>query len=318
MQTDTQAIADKISALSAMFVGLERYDRLKSLYLREVDRRLADLRAGRSQQAQNFALTAPSGSGKTTALRHLEDAVRQQLDASDFPEGRTLHLELPSNITLKMLGILLLRKLGFDFQNETRSEAYIWDLLKFQFIENNVLFLFLDEAQHLNARHKKKDQNVVDKIKSVSQDQDWPVSVFLSGIDELQEVINRDDQLERRTKSVRFAPLDLRYDTEEILGMVHSYVEHAGLEFGIEPSEYQSAGQRIIHSANYQYGRAILLTISAIENALYEGQPSLDIGQFAKAYEQQKSCGDAYNPFIVHDFTQIDPTRSFGPEGPEL
>ena len=150
-----------------------------------------------------------------------------------------------------------------------RGEAwYIWDLVRYHLRENRVLFLHLDEAQDLKSRSTVNEiSNVVNTLKSISQDPEWPVGLLLSGTEGLQQIVNFDPQLVRRVKGLRFAPLCFGGDAIDILDLVESYAARAGLRFDRGDQNMQ-LGERVIHASAYQFGLCITLTIYAIEDAL--------------------------------------------------
>lgn len=306
--------AETLSALNARFVQHERYDQLFDLAHRLVSLRLADLRSGRVTEGLSLALTAGSGSGKTTAMRHLVRAIQKELSVSDYPQAKIISVSVPSPATLKYVGLRILHALGYEL-TAARQAWYIWDKVRFHLRENHVLFLHLDEAQDLNTRNSKSElPHVANMLKTISQDDAWPVGFFLSGTEGLKDIINFDAQLGRRIKGIRFEPLKLHSDADDVVGLVESYCAAAGICLG-PGAEEDSLGERIIHAGAYEFGLAIRLTLMAIEKALYADVDCLSRDDFATAFEEWKGCGDAFNPFLIPDFTQVDPRKLFGEEG---
>jgi len=70
-------------------------------------------------------------------------------------------------------------------------------------------------------------------------------------------------------------------------------------------------GERVIHAAAYQFGLVIKQTLKAIRICFDEGDATVTIEHFANAYQAEKSCGPGFNPFLVPQFTQINPRQLF-------
>ncbi|WP_415922094.1 ATP-binding protein [Tateyamaria sp. SN6-1] len=300
--------------MSGRFAQHERYRVLECGVDRLIAVRLSDLRAHRTQEADSLVLTAATGSGKTTAMRRLIKRANAQLRASDCSGGRIVSVIVPSPATLKSLGISILAALGLQLKTDSQI-WYIWDLVRFHLAENKVLFLHLDEAQDLKKKGRQNElHEIVNTLKSISQDTDWLVGFLLSGTEDLKEIVNFDRQLVRRMKAVSFDALTARSDALDMLSLVDSYASCAGLVFDHLIGS-ADLGKRILHASSYQFGLVIKLTIFSIEEALYAQNPSLETEHFATAFKDWKSCTEAFNPFLVNDYLKIDTSRIFTDEG---
>lgn len=303
-----------MSQLSTRFAQHERYADLEKAVGRLLSTRLADLRAGRIQEADSLILTAATGSGKTTAMRRLIQRLNDQLCCCDYPDGKIVSVTVPSPATLKSVGVSILASLGFQLKSD-RQIWYIWDLVRFHLSENKVLFLHLDEAQDLKRSGRQNElAEIVNTLKSISQDTEWPVGFLLSGTEDLKEIVNFDRQLVRRTKALSFDPLTPNNDALDMLSLIENYAEKAGLVFEIIEL-HDDIGDRILHASCYQFGLVIKLALFAIEEALYGASTSLSDHHFATAFKAWKGCTDAFNPFLVRDYLQIDTQRMFSAEG---
>ncbi len=306
-------IPEIMSKLSARFARHHRFEHLEQTFERLLALRLADLRAGRCQEAMSLALIAATGSGKTTAGRRLVQRANQRLLVSDFPNGKIICLTIPSPATLKSVGMSILSALGYDLKTD-RKIWYIWDLVRLHLAENQVLFLYLDEAQDLKKKGRRNElPEIVNTLKSISQDPDWPVGFLLSGTEDLKEIINLDTQLVRRMKAIRFEPLTVSSDSLDMLTLIQSYASKAGLSFNAEERN-DDLGKRVLHASAYQFGLVIKLSLFAIEEALYAGDAELDCHHFGRGFTTWKACRDAFNPFLVPDYLQIDTQRLYTDE----
>lgn len=86
-------------------------------------------------------------------------------------------MAVPSPATPKGVGLSMLEALGYPLRRD-RSAHIIWQLVKAQFAERQVLFLHLDEAQDFSRHNNRNDQHaVVSTLKSLMQSPQWPVGL---------------------------------------------------------------------------------------------------------------------------------------------
>lgn len=70
---------------------------------------------------------------------------------------------------------------------------------------------------------------VINTLKSLSQNKEWPVILVLSGTEELKEMLNQDQQLGRRIKPTELRPIKAT-DTKTIRVVIKSYTAEVGLQ----------------------------------------------------------------------------------------
>lgn len=303
-------IASKIADLRARFILHERFEPLQARVRMLLEKRLADIAAGRSADAHGIALSGASGTGKSCAMAQLIARARVELAHSSCTEATIISLRVPSPATLKFLGQMILRALGYNLSAE-RQAWYIWDLARHQLRQRRVLFLHLDEAQDLSSRGTTSELNAVaSMLKTLMTDPDWPVGILLSGTEELERILNHDPQLARRMDAVHFAPLSPVAHAPDVVGLIGDYAIRAGLTAAPD-SQNIALAERLIHASAFQFGLVIEIIIAAIEAALLEQTPALQARHFALAYEQRSSCSDAFNPFIVNNYHRIDARKVF-------
>ena len=306
--SDHSSVICRIADLEARFVESARFVPLQQRFTMLVQKRLADIAACRTKEALGLALIGESGTGKSCAVAQLIRQLRSAHGEQTIDDSAIISLRVPSPATLKFLGQTILRALGYQLDKE-RQAWYIWDLVRFQLREQQVLFLHLDEAQDLSSRGTKHELNAVaSMLKTLMTDDEWPVGLLLSGTPELEAILNHDPQLARRMRIVRFDPLSAIGDVDNVLGLVAGYAARGALSLGQEVSKAAFA-ERLIHAAAFQFGLSIKLVIAAIEMAFLERATILRRAHFAAAFEAQTACNDAFNPFIVDDYHHIDARR---------
>lgn len=308
-QVNWEQIA-KINELRSRFVFHERFEELEKIFLGLLAARLLEVSNNASAEMRMISLIAEPGSGKSTAIRHLFDRSKEFVQDSPVPNAKLISLTISAKPTLKSVGLTILEELGFEM-NRDRQNWYIWKLVRFHLREHQVVFVHLDEAQHLKLQGRKNDiPEIVDTLKNLSQDKSWPVGLLLSGTTDLSEIINFDDQLTRRMTGLVFKPLDIHADLENTVQLVANYCARVNLELDLgDPGE--KLGQRIIHAAAYQFGLVNEFAVDAIEVALEADSSHLNRQHCAHAFQARKDCGEAFNPFLIQDFERIDTRKMF-------
>lgn len=306
------SIASRIVVLRGIFAENPTYLALERQFHDLLDRRRAELAAGVVFEAPGIALIGTSGAGKTEAVGRLLKTLPTPTN-KNVEENicEVLSFIVPSPTTLKFLGQTGLREIGFPLRRDKTSQI-IWDMFRDHLRDRKTLFLHLDEAQHLSSHETKGEmQSVINTLKSLMQNPQWPVGLILSGTPTLNTILNNDPQLARRFYSIKFPALNAIQDTEQILATVAYYAEQAQLTAG-DNLLTQDFAARAIHAANGEYGLLIEYTIDAIENALRRKQSALYVENYRDWFERKAGCLDGLNPFHAVNFERIDCRKLHG------
>lgn len=302
--------ARRIARLRDPFIHHDRFAALEDRFAILLEKRLADLEAGRITEAHGLALSGASGAGKSAAMAYLLGRARAHLIDRGHGEATIVSLRVPSPATLKFVGRTLLRALGYQISSE-RQAWYIWDLVRHHLRERQILFVHLDEAQDLSSRGTRHELTAVaSMLKTLMTDEDWPVGLILSGTTELEDILNHDPQLARRMDTVHFGSLSPVADGNDVLDLLESYCERGGLTAAADVLDL-SHGERLIHAGANQFGLVIEMILGAMEQAYLAGKASLSVADFAHAYRLRTACDDVFNPFIIPDFYRIDTRQVF-------
>ncbi|PZX10953.1 TniB protein [Palleronia aestuarii] len=307
-----QLIGEQIADLQAHFVRHEGFRRLEEDFRLLRHRREADIKAGRSREVRGIAVIGASGSGKTTAVDRLLRNAASVVKAD--PDHRAIiSLRVPSPATVKYVGQTILRGLGYPV-NGRRESWYVWNLVRYQLKERQTLFLHLDEAQDLAAKGTERErQSVVNLLKSLMQDPDWPICLVLSGTGELADILNFDPQLGRRFQPIRFEPISELADLAKVRDLLSAYIGKTVL--AVDPDiESDAFGTRLVHAAANEFGLVIEIAIAAIEVALLRRATTLTVADFAGAFRRRAGCIDGLNPFVAENFRRIDPRELLAEE----
>ncbi|MFT3688251.1 TniB family NTP-binding protein [Paenirhodobacter sp.] len=305
----TSNIPRRILALRSIFSSNRAYREFEERFRYLLERRRTEIDADTVAEARCIALIGASGSGKTTAIRHMI-ATRPDLVLGDPVSGRldVASLPVPTPATLKFVGQTTLAALGFQLQRE-RTAQTIWDMVKGHLHERRTLFLHYDEAQDLATHQTPKEMtSVVNTLKSLMQHPVWPVGLILTGTAELKTIINHDAQLARRIYPIELPRLDLVFDAARALRLLQLYAERAGLIAGAEVTTTEFAA-RLIHASAREFGLLIELVIAALEEAMLTEAEILQTGHFTAMFRKRAGCIDGLNPFVASDFEHIDSRR---------
>lgn len=309
------ATAQRITDLRGHFIRHARFEPLQARFRLLVESASPTLRRGGVPMLMVSRFRAPLALAR--AARWLSSLLQRTLIWRDhrcrMQQSSACACRLPA--TLKFVGQMILRALGYNLSAE-RQAWYIWDLVRHQLRQRQLLFLHLDEAQDLSSRGTRIELNsVASMLKTLMTDEHWPVGILLSGTEELEQILNHDPQLARRMDAMHFAPLSPVLHAPDALGLIDGYASRANLGVDLELTEIPLA-ERLIHAAAFQFGLVIEIIIAAIEVALLEEAQTLQVRHFSLAYEHRTSCSDAFNPFIVSDYHRIDARKVFVREAP--
>lgn len=309
-----KSVGETIAGLQAHFVRHRQFNQLEHQFQILLHRRQADIANQRANETRGLAVIGASGSGKTTGVERL---LRSHLTANrclpcegnsegDPEERQIISLRIPSPATVKFVGLTILRGLGYPM-NGNRQAWYIWNLVKYHLQQRRTLILHLDEAQDLSAKGTERErQSVVNLLKSLMQDPDWPVCLILSGTDELVDILNFDPQLGRRFQPICFDPISDIADLPRIDRVLRTYAEKVPLELAAEVTTPEFL-QRLTHAAANEFGLMIEIIISGIEVALLRRSKTLAASDFIEAFRLRAGCLDGLNPFCAVSFRETDP-----------
>lgn len=309
------SIPAQILTLRSIFADSPTYLALHQQFHELLEQRRTELAAGVTNEARGIALIGASGSGKTTAVKRLLKTLGSlPKPLTDGAECEVLSFPVPSPATLKFVGQTGLQAIGYPLRRDKTSHI-IWDMFKDHLRARKTLFLHLDEAQDLSSHQTPREmQSVINTLKSLMQNQQWPVGMILSGMPALKDMLNHDPQLARRFFPIEFPSLNAIQDTDQVLATVAYYIEQARLTAGADLLTHDLAA-RLIHAADGEFGLLIEYTIAAIEDALRRQDDALSVENFRAVFSRKAGCLDGMNPFIMHDFERIDCRKLLGGEG---
>lgn len=308
-----------VGRMNAAYIGTPR-DTLLDLAFEGLLDNVTSALFGKAAKRRAIFIVGESGCGKTTAVeRHI--AKRPQFAPRVAADGETVHplvsFEAPKPLTLKGLARAGLAALHYPISNGRITEQDLFDLWKEQLRENRVLYLWIDEMQHvLRGNTTKEIQNVADVLKSLVQINDWPLHLILSGVPALAQFVHQfadtDRQLKERSNLVELRPMAYPADAAIVRKIVVKIVTgDAGLAAAkaLESDEFV---QRLMHACNGAFGSTIQLVRGTCEHALRIGSDLVDPSHFATAYALASGCRPEGNVFLSENWQNIIPDNSLG------
>jgi hypothetical protein len=210
----------------------------------------------------------------------------------------------PSPCTLGQLALEILEELGYRPDRELK-ENRAWRLARHHLKENGILFLHIEDAQHiLHVSDGDTKQRLCDTLKNLMIDDAWPIQLILTGIPSLKLLLQSDKQVRRRFKYVNFGKISIEEHADLIEDTMKKYAAKVTLEVSIRPED--EVVRRLAHGAFYELGLIFEILIDAIECALAAGRDSLTRDDFADAYASRTLEPTELNVFVAREWDKID------------
>lgn len=318
MDSKLRTRAEQVGGMNTAYIGTARDIKLDEAYEALIVNSAAEL-FGKSGKRRALFVVGESGSGKTTAVeKHIskraEFAPRKAADGSLFYP--LISMEAPKPLTVKGLAKDGLKRLGYHVNNPRLSASELFELWKDQLREQRVLFLAIDELQHvLRSDTVKELQTVADVIKSLLEIPGWPLHLILSGVPELAGFLDQSGQtnrqLKERSKVIEFRRMTFPEDISIMTKIIKKIVT---AEAGLAPDPMilsEEFVHRLLHASCGAFGSMIQTTRHVCEIALRRGSETVGPDVFASAYALESGCRPSQNIFTaVENWKDIIPANS--------
>lgn len=310
--------AAQIGGMNTAYIGTARDIELDEAFEALIVNSAAEL-FGKAGKRRALFVVGESGSGKTTAVeKHI--TKRREFAPRIAADGTLYHLlidmESPKPLNVKGLARGGLKRLGYHVNNPRLSAGELFDLWKDQLREQRVLFLAIDELQHvLRGDTVKELQTVADVIKSLLDIPGWPLHLILSGVPELAGFLDQSGQtnrqLKERSKVIEFRRMTFPQDIPVMRKIVNKIIT---VEAGLVPDPEIISEEfihRLMHASCGAFGSMIQTTRHTCEIALRRKAESVGAKEFASAYALESGCRPSQNIFTAGEkWKDIIPANS--------
>lgn len=243
-------------------------------------------------------ITGESGCGKSTLRR---EYVKQypRFEMEDRTAIPVLHLELPSQPTVKNVAERMLLQLGDPFAEKGSAEgktARIVTLMK----ECGVELVILDEFQHFVDRSSEKvEYKVADWLKSVINDTKVPF--VLMGLPRCQRILEVNEQLRRRflpRVALHRFRIDRLKERQQFFGVLKSLEKTLPLHAPSALTDKEVV-PRIYYATHGVIDHTMKLVSESLNIVLAEHRPTIDQEVLRVAFERViwADARDQDNPF---------------------
>jgi hypothetical protein len=298
--------AAQVGGMNTAYIGTSRDIKLDKEFEALIVNSAAEL-FGKSGKRRALFVIGESGSGKTTAVeKHISkrSEFAPRVAADGTPYNLLIDMEAPKPLTVKGLARTGLKRLGYHVNNPRISASELFDIWKDQLREQRVLFLAIDELQHVLVGETVKElQTVADVIKSLLEIPGWPLHLILSGVPELAGFLHQSGQtnrqLKERSKIVELRRMTFPEDVPTMRKIVHKIVTvEAGLVADPEILSEEFV-HRLMHASCGAFGSMIQTTRHVCEIALRQKATSVGSAVFASAYDLESGCRPSQNIFTA-------------------
>lgn len=256
-------------------------------------------------ETRGILVIGDSRQGKSKEI----DVMLKQFNGGShiMPDGRPAKIVsclLSGKVTWKSLGVEILDVLGYKLKGY-RQPHEIWLMVREKAQVQGVVGIHFDECQHVfTTKDSDTNRKMLDSFKSLLKDHKWPLMLIFSGVPSLAAQIAKEEQLAKLLRTVSFEGIDLsrNADKEELIHLVFSYGDKAGLEFGdFEMDDFLS---RLSFAACKRWGLVIELLIEAFGIALMNGDKVCKIDHFSEAFSEITSAPLGYSPFTMLNYQE--------------
>lgn len=297
--------------LEHLFFPTEDFKTFNKRLFGVMEAREERLKRGLFEQ-KGAALIGPPGSGKSRMVRESIAAFHTVAEASGGREfgHKIVSVIVPGRASVKDTSKEILRKFGYQV-NGSRDDDYLFRKLKELMKEHRIAGLHLDEVQDAGRYATTETMDgFAKRFRNLTQDEEWPICLFLSGTLEGRDFINHDGTITRRLRPIEIRPMTLASEGCFLRDSIATLLEKAGFSDDVGLMGLDEFVQVLMHAAAYRFGLAIEITIEAIGEAIEDGPSFLALDYFAGAYFVRTNCDDDMNPFMTPHWSGIDTTKA--------
>lgn len=275
----------------------------------EVKREIDLVARGASRSSKDghiLLITGESHMGKSSMINHWLD-TNEALAPYEIENGNfaypVFRCKAPSRCDLSGLGREMAWRMGYRTQRKL-EESLIFQRVRAQLQIKGIKLVYIDEFQHVvRGPRRKGPEHLVDSLKNMLQEDDWPIHIILSGLPEAAEIYKKDEseQMEGRVVDIAMKPLNYREHGAHIVTMIEDVLEIAGLTSSM-PFLDEFVAQ-LFHGSRNRLGMVFRVLHGAIEDVLDSGGKEVGLDNWIFSYARLAKGGR--NVFTDPDWKSI-------------
>jgi Cdc6-like AAA superfamily ATPase len=299
---DNQAktLLGAMTELKSRHYVLPRYIGLEKAFESVLTQFISAHLAGLHHEGRGLILTGGTRAGKSHDIKYLLRAFAEAVDPLQGGfERKYVRVSLRATASWKHLGSALLKALNYPADLDHRSADMVWRRVEGLLKKGNVFVVHIDEFQHLLMEKSPKEINtILNGLKDLMKRPDWPVFPIISGVPELLDFVNTNDQLTALLEPVTFS--DIPYSEaslNEIDKIVYEFSEIAGLDASEVRNE--DVYNRMIHASVRRWGRLFELIIHTLAHTSASGRTQVKVNDFAETFHRWTGVPPGANVFLI-------------------
>ncbi|PTV93722.1 TniB protein [Rhodobacter aestuarii] len=262
-------------------------------------------------EARGLLVTGESRVGKTSETVRLVEEFNASMTAMPNGKlGKIIYCKLDGSISWKDLGHKTLEALGYP-ANPRRTQGELWNMVRHQCREQDVIGLYYDECQHAFTSGPKSNEKLLDRFKALMKEPEWPLMLILSGVPVLASHVNSEEQIAHLLSHIHFDKINLgRFadptkdpDMIELNKLVYTYAERADID--VEDLVDVDFLQRLDFACASRWGLVIELLIRAFGLCRLRSQRTVTVKMFSEAYAQNSRLPQGLCPFTAPDYRNM-------------
>lgn len=306
--------AEAFGKLNSMYIESEQHVRVNAATTEIIENAAAAFSGEVGKRRALFVL-GESGSGKTTALKYTllsRPELKPYFDERGNEIRPLIHFEAPKPTSMKLLGRKIIEATGYPLSDASRyTENELFELAKRTLRERQVMFLYIDEMQHVLRANKKADiVNVADTLKSLLQIENWPLHLIIAGMPVLAKFMEHETQLRNRSLIVSLEQVTFPTDLERVkvigIGIIRG---HAGLQVN-DALFTNDFVHKLIKASDGGFGTIIQMTRGACQIAMRNGLNEVTGEHFAACYALATGSQPEHNIFLSADWRSLSPSTA--------
>lgn len=299
-------VKSRMAPLRSIHIRRREDDLIESHVHELLGNRARNLIDPECEEHMGLMILGDSGSGKSRVVRKRiasNPGLHPPIADGLMPYAS---VKLRAPVKLQTAGFQTVQALGYPALS-FKEKANYWNDVTLRIQKLGTRLLHFDEVQDIFTRTRAVDAEVtVAMFKSLMTFEAHPLVLVLTGMPTIEpHMMGNDPQAPRRFQTVVLPPVSFPADVGGVKTHVDSYCAKVGIENNLEGSDYH----RLMHSAEYQFGRTFARALDGITEALYANSPKFERMHLAHAFERHRHGVAATNPFVVEDFTRLKPGR---------